>query len=109
MAYDEALAQRIRDLLAGEPGVTEKAMFGGLAFLVDGRMAVAATGDQGVMIHIEEAMARELCAREGIAPMEMRGRPMREWVRSEDVGADDHLLEEMVWMGVGWARAQPPR
>ncbi|PZU43415.1 MAG: RNA methyltransferase [Arsenicicoccus sp.] len=88
MAYDEGLAQRIRDLLAGETGVVEKRMFGGLAFLVGGHMAVAA----------------------GLEPMVMRGRPMREWVHSEGAAADDEdLLAELVRLGVERARAQPPK
>lgn len=107
MAYDEGLAQRIRDLLAGESGITEKKMFGGLAFLVDGRMAVAATGDEGVMIHVDETLARELAQRDGLEPVVMRGRAMREWVHSEGAAAaDDALLEEMVRLGLAWARAQ---
>ncbi|WP_151526853.1 TfoX/Sxy family protein [Serinicoccus kebangsaanensis] len=110
MAYDEGLAQRIRDLLAGETGVVEKAMFGGLAFLVDGHMAVAATGDEGVMIHVDEALAQELSRREGLEPMVMRGRPMREWVHSEaSAASDDALLAELVRLGTTWARAQPAR
>lgn len=110
MAYDEGLAQRIRDLLAGETGVVEKRMFGGLAFLVGGHMAVAATGDEGVMVHVDEALAAELAQREGLEPMVMRERPMREWVHSEGAAAtDDELLAEMVRLGVRWARAQPPK
>ena len=108
MAYDVALAQRIRDLLEGEPGITEKAMFGGLAFLVDGRMAVVASGREGVMIHVTEELARELVQREGLEPMVMRGRPMREWVVSERA-IEEELLEEMVRLGLSWARAQPLR
>lgn len=110
MAYDEGLAQRIRDLLAGETGVVEKRMFGGLAFLVGGHMAVAATGDEGVMVHVDEGLAAELAQREGLEPMVMRERPMREWVHSEGAAAtDDELLAEMVRLGVRWARAQPPK
>lgn len=110
MAYDEGLAQRIRDLLEGESGVVEKRMFGGLAFLVGGHMAVAATSDEGVMIHVDEALAAELAQREGLEPMVMRGRPMREWVHSEGAAADDEdLLAELVRLGVERARAQPPK
>ena len=108
MAYDEGLAQRIRDLLAGEPGITEKKMFGGLAFLVDGHMAVAATGSEGVMIHVAEDLARELAQREGLEPMVMRGRAMREWVYADDA-VQDGVLEEMVRLGLAWAREQPPK
>ena len=108
MAYDEGLAQRIRDLLTGEPGITEKRMFGGLAFLVDGHMAVAATGSEGVMIHVAEPLARELAQRQGLQPMVMRGRAMREWVYADNA-VGDGVLEEMVRLGLAWARKQPPK
>ena len=79
MAYDEALAERIRELLADDAGVTvtEKKMFGGLAFLVGGNMAVAASGQGGLMVRVDPAQSDALVARSSARPMEMRGRPMQ--------------------------------
>ncbi|GAA4875212.1 TfoX/Sxy family protein [Serinicoccus chungangensis] len=110
MGYDAGLAQRIRDLLADEPGVVERRMFGGLAFLVAGHMAVAATGGEGVMVHVDEALADDLVGRDGLERMVMRGRPMREWVHADGAGEGvaDELLAELVALGVARARAQPP-
>ncbi|PID53229.1 MAG: RNA methyltransferase [Micrococcales bacterium] len=109
MGYDQELAQRIRGLLAGEPGITEKAMFGGLAFMVDGHMAVAAAGQDGTMVHVDEATASRLTERDGIGPMIMRGRPLREWVLADPAVLDDATLAELVALGLGWARSQPPK
>ena len=81
MAYDQELARRVRAVLAGEAGVTEQAMFGGLAFLVGGRMAVAVSGEGGLMVRVDPAEAEALVATAGARPVEMRGRPMRGWVR----------------------------
>ena len=76
MAYDEELAARIRDLVAEEPGVTEKKMFGGLAFLVEGNMAVAASGQGGLLVRIDPAESAELVETTPAVEMEMRGRSM---------------------------------
>ena len=62
MAYDEELADRIRELIAGEPGVTEQRMFGGLAFLIGGNMAVAASGQGGALVRVEPAQSDKLVA-----------------------------------------------
>ncbi|MFX0539808.1 TfoX/Sxy family protein [Ornithinimicrobium sp. Y1847] len=110
MAYDAALAERIRNLLAGEDGVREKAMFGGLAFLVDGHMAVAAAGSTGgMMLRIDPGRGEEFLG-EHIAPMEMRGRTMTGWldVQPEAISTDAEL-EELVAIGVSYARSLPPK
>ncbi|KUG57403.1 RNA methyltransferase [Serinicoccus chungangensis] len=110
MGYDAGLAQRIRDLLADEPGVVEQRMFGGLAFLVAGHLAVAATGGEGVMVHVDEALADDLVRRDGLERMVMRGRPMREWVHADgSEGVADELLAELVALGVARARDLPPK
>src|SRR3712207_1477627 len=85
MAYDEDLAHRIRELIAGEPGVTEQRMFGGLAFLVGGNMSVAASGQGGLMVRVDPEATDDLLSAPHARPFEMRGRPMRGWLR---VGAD---------------------
>ncbi|MGN6694363.1 MAG: TfoX/Sxy family protein [Aquihabitans sp.] len=81
MAYDEAIAARIRDLLAAEPDVTEKKMFGGLAFLVGGNMAVAASGQGGILVRVDPADHDALLSRTKAEPMIMRGSPTAGWLR----------------------------
>ena len=86
MAYDEDLAERIRELLAGERGLTEKKMFGGLAFLIGGNMAVAASGQGGALVRVDPAASGKLVATTKARLMEMRGRSMQGWLR---VDAED--------------------
>src|SRR5919206_4225126 len=81
MAYDEALAESIRAQLASEPGVTERKMFGGLAFLVNGNMAVAASGQGGILVRVDPAESDALVAASPARLMEMRGREMPGWLR----------------------------
>ena len=110
MAYDEALADRIRALLEGAPMLTEKKMFGGLAFLVGGNMAVAASGQGGVMVRVDPAETERLLATTPAAPMEMRGRAMTGWLRvaAADV-ATDEALEEWVQRGASYAGSLPQK
>jgi TfoX/Sxy family transcriptional regulator of competence genes len=110
VAYDEALADRIRGLVAGEPDLTEKKMFGGLAFLVGGNMAVAASGQGGVLVRCDPAQSDALVATTKAEPMEMRGRAMRGWLRVDD----EHVrtkreLEPWVAIGTAYARSLPPK
>src|SRR5215218_9867908 len=86
MAYDEDLANRIRELIAAEAGVTEQKMFGGLAFLIGGHMAVAASGQGGLMVRVDPAEPATLLSRPHVRPFEMRGREMSGWLR---VDTDD--------------------
>ncbi|MDQ3821848.1 MAG: TfoX/Sxy family protein [Actinomycetota bacterium] len=108
MAYDEELAERIRQLVGGGPGVTEKKMFGGLAFLVGGNMAVAASGQGGILVRVDPEESDALVATTPARPMEMRGREMRGWLRvgAEDVRAEGEL-EKWVARGVAYARLLP--
>lgn len=110
MAYDEELAGRIRDLLAGEPDLTEKKMFGGLAFLVGGNMAVAASGEGGILVRADPEASEGLVATTAARPMEMRGRPMRGWLRVDldDVRSDTELA---TWVEIGatYARSLPAK
>lgn len=110
MAYDEVLAQRIHDLLDGEPGVTSRRMFGGLGFMVDGNMAVAAGSSGALMVRADPGDAASWVEGEGVEPMEMRGRPMGGWllVASEAL-ADDESLQLWVGRGVGFARTLAPK
>ena len=110
MAYDEELAARIRALLAGEPDVSEQRMFGGLAFLVGGNMAVAASGQGGLMVRLDPADADALLDEPHAAPFEMRGRPARGWLRVAAEGVEDERgLAPWVQRGVAHARTLPPK
>ena len=110
MAYDEELADRIREQMSGEPDVTERKMFGGLAFLVSGNMAVAASGQGGLMVRVEPAQSDTLVSTTNATLMEMRGRPMQGWLR---VGSTDvrtaRELANWVQRGVAFARSLPPK
>jgi TfoX/Sxy family transcriptional regulator of competence genes len=110
MAHDEQLAVRIRALLAHEDGVVEKPMFGGLAFLVRGNMAVSASGRGGIMVRVDHAETGELIESTAAAPMIMRGREMDGWVRvaADDLTSDDELAQ-WVERGVAYARSLPPK
>jgi TfoX/Sxy family transcriptional regulator of competence genes len=105
MAYDEELADRIRALVAGET-VTEKKMFGGLAFLVGGNMAVAASGQGGLLVRVDPAESDALVASSTAEPMVMRGREMAGWLRVDP--ADDEL-QTWVERGVSYARSLAPK
>src|SRR5216117_4136789 len=106
MAYDEELAGRIRELVAGEPGLSEKKMFGGLAFLVGGNMAVAASGQGGLLVRVDPDESEALCASTGAEPMVMRGRAMAGWLRVE---AEPAEVESWVRRGVAYARTLPAK
>jgi TfoX/Sxy family transcriptional regulator of competence genes len=110
MAYDEELAERIRGLL-GDVHVTEKKMFGGLAFLLGGNMSVAASGQGGLLVRHDPAEAEALLAEPGAAEFDMGGRgPMKGWLRvDESVLGDDKALGAWVRRGVGYARSLPPK
>jgi TfoX/Sxy family transcriptional regulator of competence genes len=105
VAYDEAVAQQIRELLTGDTDVEEKKMFGGLAFLVSGNMAVAASGQGGLLVRVDPAEGEKLVAATKATPMEMRGRRMAGWLRVE--AGDD--LPEWVERGRAYARSLPPK
>jgi TfoX/Sxy family transcriptional regulator of competence genes len=110
MAYDEALAERIRELLAGEAGVTEQKMFGGLAFLIGGNMAIAASGQGGALVRVDTARSDAIVSSSNARPMEMRGREMAGWLRvaSEDLRTKRQLTR-WVTLGVGYARSLPAK
>lgn len=110
MAYDEDLAVRVRELLAYEPDLEEKRMFGGLAFLLGGNMAVAASGKGGLMVRVDPAETDEAMAEPGAGPFEMKGRPVDGWVRvAAEALADEVALREWVERGVGYARSLPAK
>lgn len=109
MAYDEGLAERIRDAIAGEPGVVEKRMFGGLAFLVDGHMAIAANSRGEAMARLDPDAAEELLG-PYVTRTAMRGREMRGWLDlAPEATASDTELAEWVRRTVAHARSLPPK
>jgi hypothetical protein len=110
VAYDEELAQRIRDLVGGESGLTEQKMFGGLAFLIGGNMAVAASGQGGILARADPEESDALVATTNARLMEMRGREMRGWLRidAEDVRTKGELAK-WVELGVAYARSLPAK
>ncbi len=110
MAYDEILAERIQRLLAHEVDITEKKMFGGLAFLAGGNMAIAASGEGGALVRVDPAQSEELTATAGARVAEMRGRLMSGWLRVDSSElANDAQLSRWVEIGVGYARSLPPK
>ena len=108
MAYDEQLADRIRDLIGGERGLSEKKMFGGLAFLVGGNMAIAASGQGGLLARVNPAQSERLVATTNARVAEMRGREMAGWLRvdSDDVRTKRQLAK-WVELGTAYARSLP--
>ena len=110
MAYDEQLAARIRELIAGEPGLDEKKMFGGLAFLIGGNMAVSASGQGGLMVRVDPAESDALVAGSHARPVVMRGREMQGWLRvdGEHVRTGPELAA-WVERGVAFARSLPAK
>jgi hypothetical protein len=110
MAYDEELADRIREVIAGEPDVREKRMFGGLAFLIAGNMAVAASGAGGLMVRVDPDDTEALMDRPHAGPLEMRGRPVDGWLRVASEGVHTRAgLEPWVKLGVDYARSLPAK
>ncbi len=110
MAYDEDLADRLRATLAGHVDVTEKRMFGGLAFLLGGRMAVAAAGGGGLLLRCDPADTAEHSAQDGVEPFEMKGRPMSGWLHvTPEAVADDDALAAWVDVGTSYAVTLPPK
>jgi TfoX/Sxy family transcriptional regulator of competence genes len=110
MPYDEDLADRIRDLVSGQPGLTEKKMFGGLAFLIRGNMAVAASGQGGILVRVDPEQSGKLVSTTKAEPMVMRGRSMEGWLRVDAAGVrDKRSLAKWVDRGVTYARSLPAK
>jgi TfoX/Sxy family transcriptional regulator of competence genes len=108
--YDEELADRIRELLAQEQDVSEQRMFGGLAFLVGGNMAVAASGQGGLMVRVDPSKSDRLIATGVAQPMEMQGRQMKGWLRVGTGGVRTKpQLRKWVDIGVSYARTLPAK
>jgi TfoX/Sxy family transcriptional regulator of competence genes len=110
MAYDEELANRIREQVAGESGLTEQKMFGGLAFLIGGNMAIAASGQGGVLVRADPEESERLVAKTDARLMEMRGKQLRGWLRvdAEHVRTKAQLAK-WVELGTTYARSLPAK
>jgi TfoX/Sxy family transcriptional regulator of competence genes len=110
MAYDEDLANRIRELIAADTGVTEQKMFGGLAFLIGGNMAVGASSEGGLLLRVPPDETEALAAKPHARRFEMRGREMQGWLRVDADGVrTKRQLEPWVRRGVDYARSLPPK
>jgi TfoX/Sxy family transcriptional regulator of competence genes len=110
MAYDEDLANRIRELIARDADVSEKRMFGGLAFLIGGRMSVAVSREGGLMVRVDPEATDTLLGKPHTRPFEMRGRPLDGWVRVDSDGLKTkRQLVPWVERGVAYARSLPPK
>ncbi len=110
MAYEEELAGRIRDLLVDEAGVSERRMFGGLAFLLNGHLAISASNEGGVLVRVDPATGDRLTATTPATAAVMRGRPMAGWLRvATDALGTEAELACWVDRGIGYARSLPPK
>ena len=110
MAYDEDFADRIRQLIGGEAGLTERKMFGGLAFLIDGNMAVSASGRGGLMVRVDPELSDSLVAKSNARLVEMRGRELPGWLRvdAKDVQTTQELAS-WIELGASYARSLPAK
>jgi TfoX N-terminal domain len=110
VAYDVDIANRLREILASEPGVVEKPMFGGLAFMVAGHLAVSASGQGGLLLRVDPAQTDALIVDPRASRFVMRGREMDGWLRiAIDADATDHELKEWIKHGIGYVRSLPPK
>jgi TfoX/Sxy family transcriptional regulator of competence genes len=108
VAYDEGLAERVRDRLAELPGVTDKRMFGGIAFLTDGNMTVGVTGDD-LLVRVGPEATDTALARPGARLFDMTGRPMRGWVVVDGAELDDDVLVEWIELARSFVATLPPK
>jgi len=109
MAYDTDLADRIRELVATEHGLDERRMFGGLAFLINGNMSVAASRQGGLLVRVPPDETEALTGDDRVRPMVMAGRPRRGWLFVTATADEDAWVEEWVTRGVAYARSLPAK
>jgi TfoX/Sxy family transcriptional regulator of competence genes len=110
VAYDHNLADRIRELIGRSPSLTEKRMFGGLAFLIRGNMAIAASGQGGVLVRVDPEESDALVAATAARPLVMRGRAMKGWLRvSGEHVSTKRELAKWVQLSTTFARSLPAK
>lgn len=110
MSFDDAFAERLRDVMGGEKGLSERRMFGGLAFLINGNMAVSASGQGGLLVRVDPAASDDLATRPHASVAVMRGREMPGWMRVDAAGVrTKRQLEQWAGFGVAYARSLPPK
>ena len=110
MSYDLELAARIRAALSFEPGITEKRMFGGCAFLLGGNMTAAASGGGGLMLRVDPAVGEFLLERDGAHPFEMRGQALNGWLRIDDSAhCDEGALRRWLDQALSFTRTLPAK
>jgi hypothetical protein len=110
VAYDEELADRVREAVGDEPGLSERRMFGGLAFLVNGNMAVSASSRGGLLLRVDPADTASSTEHEHVERFEMRGRGMDGWLHvGPEAVATDEELRRWVDVGLGYARSLPAK
>lgn len=110
MAYDQDIVNRVREHVGHEHGLTEKRMFGGHAFLINGHLAVSASSKGGLMVRVDPAESQTLLRQPHAEPFEMRGREMTGWLHLRvDSDMDDGELGRWVERGVGYAQSLPPK
>ncbi len=109
MAYDEELADRVREHVEQERGLTEKKMFGGLASLINGRMAVAAGSRGGLLLRCDPADTESLLLKPNAGPFEMRGKEMVGWLHLDTNGLTEDELDQWIQRGVAYAKSLPPK
>lgn len=110
MAYDEELAFRLRAALETVDGITDKRMFGGLAFLLHGHLLVAASSKGNLMLRVDPERTDTLLAEPHVIPMEMGGKQPKGWLRVEAPGYDsDAALQRWIDEALGYARTSPPK
>jgi TfoX/Sxy family transcriptional regulator of competence genes len=108
MAYEEEFAERIRELVEDEPGLAEKRMFGGLAFLINGNMAVSASGQGGLLLRVDPAQTESFIQQPHARRFQMRGREMNGWLHIDE-GVTPEEFRRWVEIGVSYARSLPPK
>ena len=110
MGYDEELADRIRHVVEGEPGLTEKRMFGGVAFLIDGHLAASASSQGGMLLRVDPADTAALTERPFVSRFRMRGREMDGWLHVETTAVkSEESLRSWLAHGLTYARSLPPK
>ena len=110
MTHDDELADRVREALSDEDGLTERRMFGGLGFMLDGHMVAAASSTGGLLLRVDPAQSERLVDGRGVIRFEMRGREMDGWLDvGRDVVADDEELARWLLHGVTYVRSLPPK